>query len=200
MNKKLLNIIGIALIGLMSLLNSGCGSSAPTVTPCSTTGTLFQAIYTNLTSTTGITNTNTMDSYVHGYEFNVTSNKVICSIGYQSQAAVAGQLYKIELIDNTTGTTLYNTSSTFSSSATSYVSVPNITVQAGHNYIVRRTLLNDLGSVMNRIGRLATSSTYFISFPYSSGVLHITGARFDSNTTSATLSNIGLPYIDIVFQ
>ncbi|HUM52988.1 MAG TPA: hypothetical protein PK431_14285, partial [Chitinophagales bacterium] len=98
---------------------------------------------------------------------------------------------------NTTSTTLFNFFSTFSSTTTSYISVPNITVVPGHSYTIIRTLLNDLGNLMNRVGRLVTSSTYSISFPYTVGDLTITQANFGSTSIP---SNFGIPFIDISFQ
>lgn len=187
--------ITIILFAIISMFSVAC--TPHNVNPCNTTNTLFQQIYNNVVAIPGNSNLVTMDSDVHGYNFTVSTNKTICSIGYQSQPAVATQLYKIEIIDNTTSTTLYNFSTTFSSTTTSYVSVPNISVVPGHSYTIKRTLLNSLGNVTNTVGRLVTSSTYNLSFPYTVGDMSITGADFGTTSVSTTF---GIPFIDIVFQ
>ena len=191
-SKFSITVLAFAIISMFSI---GC-TPPPPPPSCNTTNTLFHQIYNNVVAAPGNVELNTMDSYVHGYNFTVSTNKIICGVGYQSQPAVASQLYKIEIIDNTTSTTLYNFSTTFSTT-TSYVSVPNISVIPGHSYTIRRTLMNDLGNVMNRIGKLVTSSTYTIPFPYTVGDLTITQANFG---TVSVPSNFGLPFIDISFQ
>lgn len=194
-SKSKVSIIVIAF-AILSMLSISCRQEDIKL-PCNTTNTLFQQIYNNVATTSGNVELNTMDSYVHGYDFTVSTSKTICSVGYRSQPTVAAQLYKIEIIDNTTSTTLFNFSSTFNSASTSYISVPNVSVIPGHNYTIKRTLMNDLGNVMNRVGRLVTSSTYNIPFPYTVGDLTITGANYGSTSIP---SNFGLPFIDITFQ
>ena len=185
----------VLVFAMISMFSIGC--TPPPPPSCNTTNTLFHQIYYNVVAIPGNTELITMDSDVHGYDFTVSSNKTICGVGYQSQPAVSGQYYKIEIIDNTTSTTLFNTFSTFNSTTTSYISVPNITVVPGHSYTIKRTLMNDLGNVTNTVGRLVTSSTYSISFPYTVGDLTITQANFG---TVSVPSNFGIPFIDISFQ
>ena len=192
-SKFSITVLAFAIISMFSI---GCTPGTPPPPSCNTTNTLFHQIYNNVVATPGNIDLVTMDLDVHAYDFTVSTNKTICGVGYQSQPAVSGQLYKIEIIDNTTSTTLYNFSTTFSTT-TSYVSVPNISVIPGHSYTIRRTLMNDLGNVMNRIGKLVTSSTYTIPFPYTVGDLTITQANFG---TISVPSNFGLPFIDISFQ
>ena len=193
-SKFSITVLAFAIISMFSI---GCTPGTPPPPSCNTTNTLFHQIYNNVVATPGNIDLVTMDLDVHAYDFTVSTNKTICGVGYQSQPAVSGQqLYKIEIIDNTTSTTLYNFSTTFSTT-TSYVSVPNISVIPGHSYTIRRTLMNDLGNVMNRIGKLVTSSTYTIPFPYTVGDLTITQANFG---TISVPSNFGIPFIDISFQ
>lgn len=196
-NKKTKISFTIFFIALITMFSVGC-TPTPTPTPsCSTTNTLFQQLYNSVVAMPGDTNKVTMDVPVHGYNFTVSATKTICSIGYQSQPAVASQPYNIEIIDSTAGTTLYSINAVFSSTATSYVSVPNVVVVPGHTYYVRRTLQNYGGLFSNTIGRLATSSTYHLTFPFTAGVLTITSAYFSTSTPN---TNYGLPFIDIVFQ
>ncbi len=200
MKKKFLNLFGIALIGLMSLLNSGCGSSSTDPTPCSTTGTYFQAIYSNTTAAAGNTDMVTYDSEIHEYSFRLSSNKTVCSVGYQSQPAIASLPYTIELRDSTTNTTVFSISSTFSSSATSYVSVPsNPVLTTGHVYTLKRIITSYGGLITNTVGRMAISTSFTpLSFPTSSGNMSIIGSKYYQNATA--VSDVGIPFIDIVFK
>lgn len=200
MKKKFLNLFGIALISLMSLLNSGCGSSSTDPTPCSTTGTYFQAIYSNTTAAAGNTDMVTYDSEIHEYSFRLSSNKTVCSVGYQSQPAIASLPYTIELRDSTSHTTVFSISSTFSSSATSYVSVPsNPVLTTGHVYTLKRIITSYGGLITNTVGRMAISTSFTpISFPYSSGDMSIISSKYYQNATP--VANIGIPFIDIVFK
>lgn len=195
--------ITVLVFALISMFMISCGTS-PTPTPtCNTSNTLFQQIYNNVATAAGNTNTITFDNDVHQYNFTVSTNKVICSVGYQSQPAVASQIYKIQIIDFTPGSTaiLATVNSTFSSTTTSYASVPNIIVVPGHTYAIRRTLTNDLGYVVNTVGRMVTStSNPTIPFPYTVGDLTITGSTLYQSGSTPTVFNFGLPFIDIVFQ
>lgn len=197
-SKIIITVLAFAIISIFSI---GCTPTSTPAPACSTSNTLFQQIYNNVASTTGNTDVVTYDNNVHEYNFRVSVNKIICSVGYQSLPAVVSQLYKIEIIDNTTTATLYNNSSTFSSSATSYVSVPNITVIPGHDYTIRRTLTNDLSIITNTVGRMAKSSSNpTITFPNTVGDLTITSSSFYQSGSTPTVFNLGIPFIDIVFQ
>ena len=192
-------ILAFATISAFSIACTPTGPSLPL--PCSTVNTLFQQIYTNVVAIPGDTNTVTMDTEVHGYDFTVSANKTICKIGYQSQPAVASQLYKIEIIDNTTSTTLFSQNTTFSATTTSYISVPNIAVVPGHSYTIQRTLTNWLGNIGNTVGRLVREvNGGSIPFPHTVGVMTITGARFHQTSNPSVVSTFGIPYIDIAFQ
>lgn len=198
--KSKINILILAF-AFISMFSIGCTPVTRVRPTCSTTNTLFQQLYNSVVATPGNSNQVTMDLETHGYQFTVAANKTICSVGYQSQPAVASQLYKIEIIDNTTSTTLYNQNSTFSSTAISYISVPNINIVPGHSYTVNRTLLNFSGNITNTIGRLATSSSYNLSFPYTVGDLTISGGIFKPTVGVTSVSpSFGLPFIDIVFR
>lgn len=198
---KTVSTLTILVFAIISMFSIGC-TPTPTPTPsCNTSNTIFHQIYTNVATASGNTDIVTYDLNVHEYDFKVSANKIICSVGYQSQPAVAALPYKIEIIDNTTSTTLYNNSAVFSSTVTSYVSVPNITVVPGHNYTVRRTLVNYLGNVGNTIGRMAKStSSPTIAFPNAVGALTITASRFYQAGSTPTTLNLGIPFIDIAFQ
>lgn len=200
MKTKYAKLFSLILIAFISFLSTGCGSSSTDPTPCSTTGTLFQAIYNNAVSTSGISNMVTYDSEIHEYSFRLSANKTVCSVGYQSQPAISSTPYTIELRDNSTGTMVFSISSTFSSSATSYVTVPsNPTLIAGHDYTLKRIMTNWGSTITNTIGRMAVSNSFTpIAFPFTSGDMSIVGSKYYQNAT--TVTNIGIPFIDIVFK
>ena len=196
-SKFSITVLAFAIISMFSI---GCTPGTPPPPSCNTTNTLFHQIYNNVVATPGNIDLVTMDLDVHAYDFTVSTNKTICGVGYQSQPAVSGQLYKIEIIDNTTSTTLFNFFSTFSATTTSYISVPNITVVTGHSYTIKRTLMNNLGNVTNTVGRLVTSSTYSIPFPYTVGDMTITGSSFYQTGSTPSIFTFGIPFINISFQ
>lgn len=193
-------LINLFLIAVISYLSTGCGPSTTTPAPCNTTGTDFQAIYSNTTTAAGNTDMVTYDSEIHEYSFRLSANKTVCSVGYQSQPAIAGTPYTIELRDSTTHTTVFRISSTFSSSATSYVSVSsNPTLTAGHIYTIKRIMTSWGSSITNAIGRMAISTSFTpLSFPTSSGDMSIIGSKYYQNATP--VANLGIPFIDIVFN
>ena len=94
-SKVSLTVLVFAIISMFSI---GCGEEENQ--PCDTTNTLFHQIYMNAATAAGNTDRITMDGYIHQYNFTVSSNKEICSVGYQSLPAVSAQLYKIEIIDS----------------------------------------------------------------------------------------------------
>ncbi len=130
---KLKARISVLAFAIISMFTISCGVNGG---GCDATNTLFNQIYTNAANAAGNTDRNYMDSYMHQYDFTVSTNKVICSVGYKGFVA---QPYKIEIIDNTASSTLYTNTNTFNTAVPSYVSVPNITVVPGHSYAIRRT-------------------------------------------------------------
>lgn len=200
MKTKYVKLFSLFLIAFISFLSTGCGSSSTDPTPCSTTGTYFQAIYSNTATAAGNTDMVTYDSEIHEYSFRLSANKTVCSVGYQSQPAISSLPYTIELRDSTTHTTVFNISSTFSSSATSYVSVPsNPVLTTGHVYTLKRIITSYGGLITNTVGRMAISTSFTpLSFPTSSGDMSIIGSKYYQNATAVT--DLGIPFIDIVFK
>lgn len=196
---KTLKNIGLALILGLSIV--GCTPTpTPTPTPagCVTTGTDFQQLYANVTALTGHSNVVTYDSEVHSYTFELFATKTVCSIGYQSQPAIAATPYVIEIYNNTTATLVYTGNHVFNSAITSYVTIPSVTLVAGNSYTIKRIQTNWGTNIGNTIGRLVRNNSGNVSFPQTFGNIKITGSSFYQN--AGTQTNWAIPYIDIVFQ
>ena len=191
----------IGLIVIIGLSIASC-STPPTPTPpappCVTTGTDFQQLYNTVTTTAGHSNVVTYDSEVHSYTFHLFTSKTVCSIGYQSQPAIAATPYLIEIYNNTTSTLVYTGSHVFSSASTSYVTIPSVTLTAGDSYTIRRIQTNWGTNIGNTIGRLVKNNSGNVAFPQVYGNMKITGSSFYQN--AGTQTNWAIPYIDIVFQ
>jgi hypothetical protein len=193
-------------IGLLLVITIfGCSPSptpSPTPSPspsaCVTTGTDFQQIYANAVALPAHSNVVTYDSEVHSYTFNLIATKTVCSIGYQSQPAIAATPYVIEIYDNTTSILVYTGSHVFSSLATSYVTIPSVTLIAGDSYTIKRIQTNWGSNIVNTIGRLVKNNAGNVTFPKNFGNMRITGSSLYQNAGTAT--NWAIPYIDIVFQ
>ena len=185
----------VVLLCVFSIV--GCGDDDEPIL-CDNTSSEFQTIFQSMISS-GHTDQVTYDTEIHEYTFTLSANREVCEIGYQSQPAISSTPYLIEILDNSTTTTIYSNNHTFSSTTTSYVT-PAVTVnlQSGISYTVRRTiLLSNAGNQFgNIIGRIARNSP--MSFPYSNGIMTITDADFYQN--GGPLTNLGVPYIDLILR
>ena len=184
----------ITILSLSFIL--GCSDSnneTQQAAVCDSLNTEFQQLYNQLI----VTNTDeiTMDTEIHAYTFEVTSQKNICSIGYESLPAMATIPYRIEIYDNTTSTLLYAGDNVFSSSVTSYLSVGSIPLVVGNSYTVKRIQTNWGNNIGNTVGRVVTNFSTNFTFPLTFGDFIITGAQFDGNNYDSLI-----PYIDIVFE
>lgn len=197
--KKLGTLVVIA-IAVASCTPTPAPAPTPLPLPaaCVTTGTDFQNLYAAAVLQPGNSNVVTYDSEIHSYDFMVSAPKTICSIGYQSQPAIAATPYTIEIFDNTTSTMVYSGSTVFSSGFTSYVSIAPITLTAGDRYTIRRIQTAWAGNIGNTIGRLVRNTPGSVTFPQTSGALTITGSKLYQN--AGTQLNWAIPFIDIVFQ
>lgn len=198
----------------VGLLFVNCSSSDPVITPapilasCNSNNTAFQQLYNPLNTTAFPENLSGYSNAVtHEYTFNVTNVAAICSVGYQSQTALASQNYQIDIYDTVTSTVVATVVSTFSSTTTSYVSLSTpLSLIAGRSYKIKRyspaTSANPNGA-----GRCVSNNVTGagnVSFPQTSGNLTITDSDFYTQTfqgiVSANDNNNSMPYIDIVFQ
>ena len=177
----------------------GCSPPPPPPPPpCSTFNTTFSQLYNNVVTLPGHQNTNTFDTEIHEYTFTLSQTKTICSIGYQSQPAIASTPYLMEIIDPS-NTVIYSGNHVFSSANTSYVSITPTTIIANQPYKIRRTMLlvNAGNSFANIIGRVVNQPGALVSFPQSFGIMTITSANFYQN--GGPLLNRGIPYIDFAY-
>jgi hypothetical protein len=197
--KSTLRTIGLLIALGVTLVSCSTGTTPVPVPACSSTNTIFNQLYTNVVALPGYQNTVTYDTEIHEYTFTFSQTKTICSIGYQSQPAIAAVPYKMEIIDNNTNTVIYTGNHVFSSANTSYVSISPTLIIANQSYTVRRTMLltNAGNNFANIIGRVVNQPGALVSFPQSFGIMTITGANFYQN--GGPLVNRGIPYIDFSY-
>jgi hypothetical protein len=143
-----------------------------------------------------------LDAEVHGYTFQVSSNKQICSIGYQSFVPDPTIPYKIEIIDNSSDTQIYFGEHVFSQTDMSYVllSTP-INISSNSTYTIKRT--QDLLNVVGRAIEKHDNIQYYDILPHTYGYLTILSAGqqnyYNDSNFPYSESLIRLPLIDIVF-
>ncbi|RKS01360.1 hypothetical protein [Flavobacterium sp. 102] len=195
------NVKTIATLFLFGIILSSCsnGTNPLPNPPCSATNTIFNQLYGNVVALPGHQNTNTFDTEIHEYTFTFSQTKTICSIGYQSQPAIAATPYLMEIVDVNTNTVIYAGSHVFTSANTSYVSITPTLIIANQPYTIRRTILlaNAGNNFANIIGRVVNQPGALVSFPQSFGIMTITGANFYQN--GGPLVNMGIPYIDFAY-
>ncbi|MCK0145494.1 hypothetical protein MWU78_07560 [Arenibacter sp. F26102] len=185
----------LMIILILGIVSCTPDDGDPTVF-CDNSTSEFQTLYQNMISA-GHTDNVTYDTEIHEYTFMLSTTKEVCEIGYQSQTGIAATPYVIEIVDNTTANTIYTGSHTFTATGTSYVTpTVAINLQAGISYTVKRIQTNWGANIGNTIGRLATTNT--MSFPYTNGIMTITGSNFHQNGGPAI--DFGVPYIDIIFK
>lgn len=197
--KTLFKNIGLIIAFGFTLASCSNGTSPIPVPPCNSTNTIFNQLYTNVVALPGHQNNTTFDTEIHEYTFTFSQTKTICSIGYQSQPAIAATPYLMEIIDNTSNTVIYSGNHVFSSANTSYVSITPTLIVANQSYTIRRTILlsNAGNQFANIIGRVVHQPGALVSFPQSFGIMTITGANFYQN--GGPLVNMGIPYIDFAY-
>lgn len=203
MKKIFLQIVLPLLIisGAILSIGTSCGSGTapiPVVTPCDSTATKFMALY----NAHAPVNNYSIDLQVHEYTFKSSVAGSICAIGYQGHPNLAGiNAYKIEILDGT-GTIVQSTGVySFPSANRGYKTFTSpIAIAAGTNYIVRRTVINNLGNAVNTITNYKLVG---IVLPITNGNLSITATKsydFYSGTATAVNTNGYLPCIDIVLN
>ena len=191
------------LLFLFGLLIVSCtpatspSNSPPSTLSCSTANTSFQQLYANVLTIFGYSNAVSYDTEVHEYKFQMNSNISICSIGYQSQPAIASVPYLMQILD-ASNTIIYSGNLVFSSITTSYVPITPVPIVAGQVYTMRRTmLLSTAGNFGNIIGRLVNQPGALSTFPQTFGPMTIVSANFYQQVASGSpLPNRGIPFID----
>ncbi len=184
-----------AFLLLLATVNCTSGDNSD----CITTNTDFSQLYAAAVAQPGHSDTSGFESEIHEYTFTISETKTICSVGYQSQPAIADVPYLIKIINNNTNTVLYSASHVFSSTNTSYVSITPTVVKAGDSYTIRRTLLlSNVGNLQaNLAGRVVTDNGAVETFPKAFGLMTITGSHFYHNGVNNV--DTGIPFIDISY-
>lgn len=189
-----------ALVAALPLLLSACGgsSSSGPLQVCQETATPFQAAYAAASAVPGATDSVSIDLTHHEYTFKPLAAMTLCSVGYQADANLVNSTptianpYLIELIDTSTSATLYAGSHSFTTTATSYVALPTpIVLTAGNTYLLRRTVNNYNGNIVNTVGRLVNPVQLPLVVP---GSIEITGSNFYG--TGGPIIDQMLPFID----
>jgi hypothetical protein len=192
--KKIINLVIILLV-----LN-GCSSENIIINSCNETNTTFNQLYNNIASTIGYSNFNSGGyGEVHSYDFEVTTSKNICKIGYQSQTLINNTPYIIEIYNNTTNTIIYSESHIFSDTSTSYVPITPLTLNVGELYSIRRIQSNWNSDIQNKTGRIVCNSVGSFNFPLIMGDLKVSNPKF-YDLNGIEQGSFALPYIDIVFE
>jgi hypothetical protein len=204
MKKIFLQLILPLLIicGAILSIGTSCGSgpsSPPLPVPCDSTSTKFMALYNAYPSA----NVYSYDAQVYEYTFKSSVDGNICAIGYQGHPnLVSTNAYKIDIIDATSNTVLSTGTYSFTSSNRGYKTFgPTIGINANTPYIVRRTVVNNLGNVANTISNFKQIPSPFV--PIVNGTLTITGTKtydFYSGTPTNVTNNGVLGCIDFVIN
>jgi hypothetical protein len=170
---------------------------------CNTNNTLFQQTFTALSAEEDVEIQVSADAQVHEYTFSMSESGTICSIGYQGQYLPDPIEYLIEILDEN-GTALYSGTHNFSTTVTEYISIPPVSIAAGHNYTIRRTVASFtftdelIGLMANRSQNMGPEPPLL---PYTQGAVTIESARFyDVNNDDVQPDYYNVPFIDFVFK
>lgn len=185
------------LFAIFILNSSSC--SSPTSATCAGSNTIFTGMYNAmLSSNSSFTDGPTMDLPTQMYAFEVLANQTLCGFGYQSQPAVASQNYLIEIHMNN-GTLLYSNLHSFGPNSVTTFSLPTpIQLTPGNQYIISRTLTNNLGNVSNDIGRNISFGSAPSPFPFTSNGIKVLWSKAYQGT-NPPIYDYGMPYIELRF-
>ncbi len=168
-------VLGIFILIEVISFNSDDDSDLETEAICDYSNTSFNPLYNNLVNSSSNQDETTIDLETHSLNFEVSENKIICGIGYQSLTFFDTTPYLIEIYDNTSNTLLYSDSHIFSYSSTSYISTTPIDIEIDHSYAIKRIQLDWNGNIGNTIGRIVHGN---LNLPKTLGELTITGTSF----------------------
>lgn len=204
MKKIILTIVLPATVIAAAVLavGSSCGTLTPTPLPVSCDTTAVSRYMTLYNAAAG-TDFYGYDVQVYEYTFKTSTNGSICAVGYQGHPNLSGlAAYKIELIDATTSAVLFTGTYAFNSNARSYKNITPLTITANQPYILRRTVVNNLGDVGNTKSHFKQIPSPFA--PIVNGQLTITATKTYEQYGAAAPYNITingvLPCIDFVFN
>ena len=204
MKKIILTIVlpSVIIAAAVLAVGSSCGTLTPTppAVSCDTTNTIFKQLFNFAKATmAGSTDVSTMDLITHEYKFTPTANQIICKVGYQGNSILLANNipYTIEIV-NSSNAVLYSGNHIFQSTAIDYKSVGPVNITAGQSYTIRRTVTNYMGNLATTQGRMLSFNVPANQFPVTNNGLTITASNFYG--TGGPVPNIGIPYIEIVFQ
>ncbi len=180
-----------------TILFFSCGSNDNDPTDnCETLNSPIVQLFSSLVSNTTdyIDEPEWMDLETHEYNVTINVSGEICSIGYQNPSTYTGD-YLMEII-GPNGT--YAGVHTFSQTATEYISIPPIQVNAGDTFTIRRTIqtYTNLNETVGRMIRRTNSAN--IAFPINLGNTTINSSNFYG--AGGPVPNIGIPYIAFGFS
>lgn len=156
--------------------------------PCSTDNTMFAQAYNAITGTEDFT----MDLWTHEYTFSTVENGTVCSIGYKGETAEIE--YTIQILDDQDNI-LYSGLHSFSDTETEYISINPVTLTAGTQYTIKRSIPSyDVGM---GIGTLKMGTAIL---PYTDEAITIHQARFYGGGGNENPVFNMIPYIDFGFQ
>jgi hypothetical protein len=187
----------IGTLFLVSIVFVSCSPSDPTPAPmppatCNTVGTPLQLLATSLMSSTSTVYTDDvwMDLDTHEYTFTLTTNKTICSLGYQNQGGYTGQ-YLMEIRQGST--VLYSGNHSFVSTSTVFVPITPVALTAGIQYKISRTLLSGT-NMSHQLGRGIRVASGSVPFPVNNGNMTVISSNFYGS--GGPVPNAVIPFID----
>ncbi|MFL0352490.1 hypothetical protein [Xanthomarina sp. GH4-25] len=170
---------------------------------CNNSNSNFSNLYDDIVINEDLLSYDTVESSLHAYVFKVSSQKQICSIGYQSFHEDVTVPYGIIIKEEATNTILYSGNHLFTQNNMSYVNLSqNIILEPNTEYVISRiqNMLNNdsnnsLGTVIDGI---SNGNIEFL--PYTFNELSILSTRFIDiwSDDEVDVYNF-LPKIDIVF-
>jgi hypothetical protein len=189
-------IVGIAMASCSSdpiAINLPDLVLPPAAATCDNTNTTFKQLYNQtLAANSGMASQILGAKSVFEYEFNVSANKTICSVGLGG-ITNNNTPYTIEIFNKTTSVMDYSGSLIFNNGPINYKTITPTTLVAGNNYVIRRitTVVADQASQGLGAGNIV--------FPVTLNGLTITTSNL---YTGAAIFGVAgkLPFIDIVFQ
>lgn len=132
----------------------------------------------------------------HGYSFKLDKSGKLCSIGYQAQSETDS--YQMEIV-NEDGEILFQSIMSFDSFQIEYKTIPEIEIQEGIEYTIRRTAINSHS--VGRILETANSNNAgpdTLILPIVSEEITITNVKFEGDGLMDGMDAI--PFIDFGFM
>ena len=191
----------IVLFLCMAMTKCSCGKQEDeTAPPCNMPSAFIKMYEANVSDHPTYADGISMDLQTHEYKFRPHTNRSICKVGYQGNAALytANIPYTIEIAD-AAGTILYTGSHRFASGTIDYHTLSNpVNVTAGLVYTVRRIIADPSVSLDKLQGRVLNYNYPSGTMPtVTYGIIDIVGSNFYGR--GGPIPNYGIPFIDIVF-